>query len=113
MLEIKAYKKLREIIMRDYDTFSGFMLERYFREILIEKEEYTLIGGWWDRKGTNEIDIVASDDIEHKIDFIEVKRNPDKYRTGLLEQKIQAFLQVNKELSSWLRTHQCLSLEDM
>lgn len=113
MLEIKAYKKLKEIIIRDYETFSGFMLERYFREILILKEEYTRIGGWWDRKGSNEIDIVAADDIEHRIDFIEVKRNPDKYRPGLLEEKIQAFLQVNRELSSWSRTIQCISLENL
>ncbi len=113
MIEIKAYKKLKEIIMRDYETFSGFMLEIYFREILIQKEEYTRIGGWWDRKGANEIDIVASDDIEHRIDFIEVKRNPNRYRTGQLEEKIQTFLQVNKDLSSWTRTQKCLSLEDM
>lgn len=113
MIEIKAYKKLRDLIMRDYETFSGFMLERYFREILINKEEYTRIGGWWDRKGANEIDIVAADDIEHKIDFIEVKRNPDKYRAVSLEEKIQAFLRVNKDLSSWTRTMQCLSLENL
>lgn len=113
MLEIKAYKKLRELTMRDYETFSGFMLERYFRELLIEKEIYTRIGGWRDRKGANEIDIVAADDIEHKIDFIEVKRNTEKYRSGLLEEKTQAFLQVNKELSSWSRSFQCLLLEDL
>lgn len=113
MLEIKAYRKLREIIMRDYETFSGFMLERYFREILMEKEEYTRIGGWWDRKGLNEIDIVAADDIEHRLDFMEVKRNADKYRNGLLEDKIQAFLQVNKDLSSWERSLRCFSLKDL
>ena len=113
MLEIKAYRKLKEIIMRDYETFSGVMLERYFREILIEKDEYTLIGVWWDRKGANEIDIVAADDVEHRIDFIEVKRNPDRYRPGPLEEKILAFLRVNKDLSSWPRTLRCLSLEDL
>lgn len=113
MLEIKAYRKLREVIMRDYETFSGFMLERYFREILIGKEEYTRIGGWWDRKGGNEIDIVCADDIERRIDFIEVKRNRERYRVGILEEKIQAFLRVNKDISSWPRTLQCLSLEDM
>lgn len=113
MLEIKAYRKLQEMIIRDYETFSGFMLERYFREILIEKEEYTRIGGWWDRKGANEIDIVAADDIEHRIDFIEVKRNPDRYRAGVLEEKIQAFLRVNKDISSWPRKLRCLSFEDL
>lgn len=113
MLEIKAYRKLQEMIIRDYETFSGFMLERYFREILIEKEEYTRIGGWWDRKGANEIDIVAADDIERRIDFIEVKRNPDRYRAGVLDEKIQAFLRVNKDISTWPRTLQCLSMEDL
>lgn len=113
MLEIKAYKKLQELIKRDYETFSGFMLERYFREVLIGKEMYTRIGGWWDRKGGNEIDIVAADDIDHCIEFIEVKRNPERYRRAILEDKIEAFMRMNKDLASWERTLRCLSLEDL
>ena len=35
------------------------MLERYFKRVLIESKKYTRIGSWWDRKGENEIDIVA------------------------------------------------------
>ena len=51
MLEIENYESVREIISRDYETFSGLMLERYFRRVLIETKSYTRIGGWWDRKG--------------------------------------------------------------
>ena len=57
MLEIENYDSLKTIINRDYETFSGLMLERYFRRVLIERKTFTRIGGWWDRKGENEIDI--------------------------------------------------------
>ena len=44
--------------MRDYNTFSGLMLERYFHRVAMESEEFTRIGRWWDRKGENEIDMI-------------------------------------------------------
>ncbi len=113
MLEIGAYKKLRELIMRDYDTFSGYMLERYFREKLAESEEYTRIGGWWDRKGGNEIDIVTADDLEKRLSFIEIKRQRERYKPSLLEEKIRHFFELNKNLSSFAYTALCWSISDM
>ncbi len=113
MLEIGAYKKLKEVIFRDYDTFSGYMLERYFRELLAEGEEFTRIGGWWDRKGGNEIDIVTAEDFEKKLDFIEVKRRRERYKASLLEDKIKHFFQLNKHLTTFTYTYRCLSMEDM
>lgn len=113
MTQIRAFDKLRTLIKRDYDTFSGWMLERYFREVLIETGDYTRIGGWWDRKGTNEIDIVAADDLENQLTFIEVKRNADKYRKELLAEKTHAFFALNKDLSNYSSTLRCLSLRDM
>ena len=47
MLEIENYDSLKTIINRDYETFSGLMLERYFRRVLIERKIFTRIGGWW------------------------------------------------------------------
>lgn len=113
MIEIKAYKKLREVISRDYETFSGWMLERYFRDKLIETEEYTRIGGWWDRKGNNEIDIVAAEDIEKKLEFIEVKRKRERFKPQLLDEKIKSFFQIHPELSSFSISSKCFSIEDM
>lgn len=113
MLEIGAYKKLREVILRDYETFSGYMLERYFREKLADGEDFTRIGAWWDRKGTNEIDIVAAEDFEKRLDFIEVKRRPNRFKPALLEEKINFFFQSHKELASFTHTARCLSMEDM
>lgn len=113
MTEIRAYEKLKSVIRRDYETFSGWMLERYFRQSLQETGDYTRIGGWWDRKGTNEIDIVAADDLEKRLDFIEVKRNEDKYKKGKLEEKVSAFLRVNPEVADYSRQIKCLSMKNM
>ena len=113
MLEVGAYGKMRELIIRDYNTFSGFMLERYFRAKLIETGEYTRVGGWWDRKGTNEIDIVAADDLEEIIRFYEVKRNSERYDQQLLIEKSDTFFMVNKNLAHFKKSFACLSLKDM
>ncbi len=113
MVEISAYKKLRELINRDFQTFSGWMLERYFREKLIETEEYTRIGSWWDRKGNNEINIVAAEDFEKRLEFIEVKRQPERYKPQLLEEKIKNFFRLHPELTSFTSSQKCLSIEDM
>lgn len=40
MLEIENYESLKTIINRDHETFSGLMLERYFKRVLIETHVY-------------------------------------------------------------------------
>ena len=89
------------------------MLERYFREKLVESEEFTRIGGWWDRKGGNEIDIIAADDFNESLEFIEVKRNPERYKSKVLDEKVVNFFRANSSLRSFTYTARCLSLEDM
>ena len=57
-VELGSFGLLREIVRRDWNAFSGFALERYFTAKLSETGLYTCIGGWWDRKGENEIDLI-------------------------------------------------------
>ncbi len=62
IIEIKNFPYLRQIIENDYPTFSGKMLERYFRLKMTESHHYKAIGSWWERKKgkeANEIDIVG------------------------------------------------------
>lgn len=113
MLEIGAYNKLRSLIERDYDVFTGWMLERYFRDKMIESEQFTRIGSWWDRKGENEIDIVAIDEIEEQITFAEVKRNAEKINPALVDDKIRVLLSTEKSLASFTRKVLYLSMTDM
>ena len=77
MLEIENYGSVKTIIDRDYETFSGLMLERWFKRVLTEQKAYTRIGGWWDRKGENEIDIVAENELDDAATFFEVKRKTE------------------------------------
>ena len=113
MLEVGANKKLLDIILRDYDTFSGLMLERYFRDEMIEQGKYTRIGGWWDRKGENEIDLIGMDELEHTIDFYEVKRQCKEYDEETLQCKAELFLSLHPEFRAYRSAIHGLTMEDM
>jgi uncharacterized protein len=113
MLEIENYDSLRTIIQRDYETFSGLMLERYFRRVLIESRSFTRLGGWWDRKGENEIDIVAENELDRIATFFEVKRKPGNIDLGLLRSKAEAFLRATGEFQGYDISCKGLSMDDM
>lgn len=113
MTEIGANDKLREIISRDYSTYSGFVLEKYFRDILIEKGQYTQIGYWHDNHGNNEIDIIGVDELNKHIDFYEVKRQARAINIGVLKNKSEAFFKMHKQLSNYNAAYHSLSMKDM
>lgn len=94
-IEIKNYSALASLIKKDYPTYSGRILEGWFRQRMVESQKYVEIGGWWHRKnGTadisseNEIDIVAVTPSGQAYAF-EVKRNRKKYSAELLKAKSQ------------------------
>ena len=91
LVETRQLGRLREYIEKGYETFSGKSLERYFQQKLMESGRYTLVGNWWDRKGNNEVDIVALDEFSHEGLVAEVKRNPKKIDLATLEKKTKAF----------------------
>ena len=112
-IESGALNQLHRIIMRDISVVEGFMLERYFRQKLRESQRYTQIGQFWDRKGENEIDIVAINEIDGIADIYEVKKDKARYDENLLKQKVDYMLQVCPELKKLDIHLACLSLEDM
>ena len=61
LLEIRNFTGLATIIKKDYPTYSGLMLEEYFKQQMMESEKFQYIGSWWETKGeeANEIDIVG------------------------------------------------------
>lgn len=84
--------------------------------------EYRDIGGWWDPKGYSdkegnhqqaELDIVALRLNEKVLDVIEVKRNPEKFNRGLLEEKVAFFISKDKAVRKNKIVLSCLSMEDM
>ena len=113
MLEIENYGSVKMIIGRDYETFSGLMLERYFKRVLIEQQAYTRIGGWWDRKGENEIDIVAENELDDRATFFEVKRKAENIDMEKLEAKAAAFMRATGEFKGYFLSYKGLSMTDM
>ncbi len=112
-IELKAYGRLREFVLRDYKTFSGKALESYFAKKLAESGEWTRMGNWWDRKGENEIDLIAVDEFGRRILFCEVKRNAERIKAGTLREKADAFLRAHSSYAAFTPDYRALSLSDM
>lgn len=112
-IEANAYKKLAEIVARDYVTYSGKVLERYFKEVMKESERYTHIDSWWDRKGENEIDMICEDELEDRAVFYEIKRQKDEISIGFLKQKAEVMLRVSGEFKDYEIGYEGLSMEEM
>jgi AAA+ ATPase superfamily predicted ATPase len=113
MIEISQYEWLKRIIERDYATFSGKILEKYFREKLIEQGQFTEIGSFWDKTGENEIDIVAVNELEKIALITEVKRNEKHIRCNTLKQKAESMINKTGRLKDYIITFQGLSMTDM
>lgn len=112
-VESGALNQLQRVIRRDISVVEGFMLERYFRQKLRESQEYTQIGQYWDRKGENEIDIVAVNEIDGIADIFEVKKDKNRYDEAFLSQKVENMLVACPELKKFELRLKCLSMEDM
>ena len=113
LIELKRFDLLRDILRRDYETFSGIALEGYFRQKFAEERRYTKIGGWWDRRGENEIDLVCDDSVGGRLDFYEVKRDETRIDLKRLQEKSDAFFQKNPDLKSREVSFLGLSMRDM
>lgn len=113
MLEIENYDAVKTIINRDYETFSGIMLERYFKRVFIESKKYTRIGSWWNRKGENEIDIIAENELNDEAIFIEVKRKKENFDADVLNQKTAVFTRATGKFKDYTVLQKCLSMSDM
>ena len=113
MLEVGANKKLKTLMEQDYTTYTGKVLERYFKAKMTESEEYTRIASWWDRKGENEIDIIAADELEKQVTFYEVKRQAKDINIGIVKSKAEHFFQTTGKFTNYTILYKGLSMEDM
>ena len=113
IIEANANELLLEILHRDYDTYSGIVLEDYFQDMLLETSNYTQIGSWWDRKGENEIDIIAANELTKTVTFFEVKRQESEFRQSLLEEKSNKFFEATGKYRKYAVSLVCLSMKDM
>jgi AAA+ ATPase superfamily predicted ATPase len=112
LIEIKNFDALQTIIMADYPTYSGKVLELYFKQQFAESMQFRTIGSWWEPRGSqNEIDIVALKLEKNQAVIAEVKRQKKNFKPELLAAKVEHL--KNKVLPKYRFEMVCLSLEDM
>ena len=110
MVELGKFDLLGETIRQEYTQFSGIALEKYFRQQFGERERVTEVSHWWDKKGENEIDLIAIEKLDRHATVAEVKRNPHKFNAHTLEEKYQY---IKPHLRGYKVELIGLSLEDM
>ena len=113
LLQTKGYDQLRELIRRDYETFSGFALERYYKAKFAESCEWTLFGGWWDRKGENEIDLLAENELTGVRRVFEIKRKKKLIDLNRVQEKFTAFVRASGEWKRAKPDFVALSMDEM
>ena len=111
---------LRQLAKADYPTYSGRVLEKYFKQKLAETGGFKEIGSWWETKSSigkqrinsYEIDIVALKSSGKKALIAEVKRVPENnYSHTVFMEKVEHLKQ--KEMSKYDIETQVLGLKDM
>ena len=112
LVEMNQLEELRRIVQRDFDVFSGLALERYFHWKFVCEKRYVRMGGWWDRKGENEIDLVCEKS-DSGLDIYEIKRDKARISLSDLMVKTDAFLRKNPDLKGREMKFLSLSLADM
>lgn len=110
LIELENYRMLKDFIVRDYESFSGKSLERYFTAKLTEEGDLSKIGSWWDKKSGNEIDIITINDLKKSCRIYEVKRQSAKISFDKVENKAQFFMQ---NLNGYSHEVLGLAMEDM
>ena len=97
-------------VLGDYETYSGGILERYFRQKYSETGRYNLVTNYWKKDGKDEIDLIAVDEAEKEIVIGEVKRNPEKINLQQLKEKAAAIVNHHK---NWTISFVGLSMRDI
>lgn len=114
MIELDNYTGLTELIKSQYPTYSGFTLERYFRQKLAEDGGFREIGSWWEPKAgkeASEIDIVGIRTDGKKALVAEVKRqrrNYDHKQFTAKVERIKSLILAKYEVETCL-----LTMDDM
>lgn len=111
LIERNLFSLLRSNISNNYEGFTGSTLERYFQDKVMETEQFTQVGNWWDRKGQNEIDLIAINEFTHTGIIAEIKRNPHKISLSKLQEKMAVL--PKKDFGEYELLPKALSLNDM
>lgn len=106
-------KQLAHAILTDFPEYAAESLKEYFMRELMENGTVSMCAPWWNRKGGDEIDIVAYQPFAKRLLFIEVKQDPRKIDLRKLKEKSFAFLAANPAYSNCEIAWEGRSLDDI
>lgn len=109
-IEIGNFNYVKEIVRRDYQAYSGRVLEKYFINKMMLEGNYSSIGTYWEKSNQNEIDIVAINEMEKRLVFAEVKRKPENININELKQKADS---LSKQFKDFEIKYTGLSMAEM
>lgn len=78
-----------------------------------ESGDYTILGRWWDRKGENEIDLIAANEIEKSAEIYEIKRQRKNINIADLDEKVKTMLPQLPQLKGFAVEIRGLDMENM
>ncbi|MDR1523113.1 MAG: DUF234 domain-containing protein [Endomicrobium sp.] len=87
VIEMRNFKYVKAITKRDYTTYSGTILERYFTQKIANECNFSAIGSYWEVGNKNKIDIVAINEHEKRVLIAEIKRQRKNIDINLLKSK--------------------------
>ena len=118
LIQTGQWEKLKEMVVKDYPTYSGKELEDYFKDKLCEELPIVQIGSWWegsrshtDDNDQHEVDIIALFYDSPKVLIAEVKRDKRNFKKQPFAEKVE--LLRNKYFDKYEIETRCFSLSDM
>lgn len=109
-VEIGNLTYIKELVLRDYPTYSGRVLEKYFLEKLAAEKHFNILGGYWERDNQNEIDIVGVNEQKRQLLLAEVKRKSENINLAELKQKSHKLMH---HFEGYAVTYRAFSLDDL
>jgi AAA+ ATPase superfamily predicted ATPase len=73
LVDVGRSTEVLDIVRESFDEYISTTFEDVVKETLLGQGPWTEVGAWWDRKGENEIDVIARDGRSRKVLFAEVK----------------------------------------
>ncbi|MEZ8062068.1 MULTISPECIES: ATP-binding protein [Vibrio] len=111
-VEMDNFDYIKAHIERDFDTFSVWQLKSLFKAILAESKRFNKIGGYWNAKGQDVIDIVAVNELEKAVLIAECQRQQSIYDEAMLIAKSQSLIS-KMSLQHYKMTYRGVSLDNL
>lgn len=108
-VETSNFAYVKQVLKRDLSSYKGGILEDFFRKLFQESKQFNEVGAYWESDNSNEIDLVALNDLEKRIVIAEIKLNKEKIREGNLKTKAEKLL---RHYPGYSPEFLALSLED-